>query len=181
MNSDAFIRGVAIQKINKKTGEITTIRIKGLWSHFPIPAYQVLSRAKEWQAQRVLTAFVSFLGNEGFAVFPSYITIAKTCGISQNGIKQALNTLEEYGFIKIFQWREGRKLRNKYYLQEACWDTSKMNKTALEYRPKQYRCLDCKNLMDGGGFGVGLKIKTHWGCGGQVIELMKSYGDVKQW
>lgn len=159
-----------MQKINKKTGEITTIRVKGLWSHFPIPAYQVLANAKEWQAQRVLLALTSHLGSDGFCVFPSYAVISKSCGISQNGIRKALVTLEEYGFIKIWQWKEGTKSRNKYYFQESCWDTSLMNSKALAHRPKKYHCLDCKVKMDRGGFGVGPLGKTHFGCGGQVIE-----------
>lgn len=159
-----------MRKINKKTGEISSWKVKGLWAPFPIPAYQVLAQAKEFQAQRVLVALVSFLGDEGPSVFPSYVKIAKTCGISQNGIRKALDTLERYGFIKTFQWKEGHKTRNKYYLQECCWDTSKMNRVALSYRTKQFICLDCKALLDGGGFGTGPLGKTHWGCGGPVIS-----------
>jgi hypothetical protein len=159
-----------MRKINKKTGEISSVRINGLWSHFPIPAYQVLAEAREFQAQRVLMALTSFLGDEGLAVFPSYVKIARTCGISQNGIRKALNTLEEYGFIKTFQWKEGHKTRNKYYFQESCWDTGKMNRQALSFRPKLYKCLDCAEYMDAGGFGTGPLGKTHFGCGGPVIS-----------
>jgi hypothetical protein len=160
-----------MRKINKKTGEIHPIKVKGLWSHFPIPAYQVLARQREWQAQKVLVCLVSFLGSDGFCVYPSYGTIARTCGIGENGIFKALGVLEENGFIKTFRFREGKKSRNKYFLQESCWDTSKMNATALANRTPRFKCLDCKDVFDGGGYGKGPAGKTHYGCGGPVIQL----------
>jgi hypothetical protein len=61
-----------MRTINKKTGELKNIKIKGLWSHFPIPAYQVLASQRQWSAQKLLTCFISFLGSDGFCVFPSY-------------------------------------------------------------------------------------------------------------
>ena len=160
-----------MQKINKKTGEIQQSKVRGLWSHFPIPAYQVLARQKEWQAQKVLVCLTSFLGNDGFCVFPSYRTIANTCGIGENGIRKALNVLEENGFIKVFKYWENSKARNKYYFQESCWDSGKMNAKALAYRTPRFKCLDCKQVFDGGGYGKGPAGKTHFGCGGPVIQL----------
>jgi hypothetical protein len=161
-----------LRTINKQTGEISTIKIRGLWSHFPIPAYKVLAKQKEWQAQRVLTCLVSFLGDSGFAVWPSYDAISARCGISRNGIRPALNVLQENGFIKITQWNEGRRERNKYYLQESCWDSSKMNKSASAYLTHTHKCIDCGKTLDGGGYGKDANArKVHWGCGGTVISL----------
>ena len=160
-----------MQKIDKKTGEIHTIRLKGLWAPLPIPAFQVLARQKEWQAQKVLVCLVSFIGNEGYCVFPSYITIARACGIGQNGIRKALDVLEENGFIKIHKFYEGKKARNKYYFQDCCWDSGKMNKKASQFLKRTHICLDCKKHIDGGGYGKGPAGKVHWGCGGPVIKI----------
>ena len=150
-----------MRTINKQTGEITTIKIKGLWSPFPIPAYKVLEKQKEWQAQRVLTCLVSFLGDSGFTVWPSYDAISARCGISRNGIRPALNVLLDNGFIKIGQWNEGKKERNKYYLQASC----------AHLKPT-HKCIDCGKALDGGGYGKDANArKVHWGCGGTVISL----------
>jgi hypothetical protein len=161
-----------LRTINKQTGEITTIKIKGLWSPFPIPAYKVLEKQKEWQAQRVLTCLVSFLGDSGFTVWPSYDAISARCGISRNGIRPALNVLSDNGFIKIGQWNEGKKERNKYYLQASCWESSKMNKFASAHLKPSHKCIDCGKALDGGGYGKDANArKVHWGCGGTVISL----------
>ena len=162
-----------METINKITGEIKTIRVKGLWSHFPIPAYQVLARQQEWKAQKLLTCFVSFLGSEGYCVFPSYTTISLRCGLGRNSIRKALTVLEDNGFVVTFYYKDGKKDRNRYYLQEACWDSGKMNKVATEFRTPTHKCLDCGALVDRGGFGIGPKKNTaHWGCGGPVVRLI---------
>jgi len=156
---------------NKKTGELKNIKIKGLWSHFPIPAYQVLAAQREWSAQKLLTCFVSFLGSDGFCVFPSYPIISKRCGLSPNTIRKALDVLEEYGFVKTFYFKDGKKDRNKYYLQMCCWDSGRMNKKALSARIPTHKCLDCGKLMDRGSYGTGPLGKIHYGCGGSVLGL----------
>ena len=160
-----------MRKINKSTGEIQSFRVKGLWSPFPIPAYQVLARQGEFTAQRLLLCLTSFLGDSENCVFPAYLTISKASGISKSSIRKALNVLEDNGFIKVFKYYEGKKARNKYYFHESCWDTSRMNSLALKFRTPTHICLDCKKLMDGGGYGVGKIGKTHWNCGGPVISL----------
>ena len=87
-------------------------------------------------------------------------------------ISEALDALEENGFIITYYFREGKKERNKYYLQESCWDSGKMNKVASQYRTPMFKCLDCGKLIDRGGYGEGLKAnKVHWGCGGPVVSL----------
>jgi hypothetical protein len=163
-----------MRTIDKSTGEIKIIKIRGLWSHFPIPAYQVLAAQREWSAQKLLTCLVSFLGKDDLCVYPSYKSISKRCGLSPNTIRKALDVLEDYGFIKVFQFREGKKDRNKYYFQECCWDSGKMNKKALAARVFTDKCLDCGKLMDRGGYGTGPMGKIHYGCGGSVLGLKAS-------
>ena len=161
-----------MEKIDVNTGEITTVKVQGLWSHFPIPAYQVLAAQKQWSAQKLLACFVSFLGRDDLSAYPSYITISRTCGLSPNTIRKALDVLEDNGFVKTFYYKNGKRDRNKYYLQDACWDTNKMNKMAAASRKPTSKCLDCGKLMDKGGYGLSPKLgKTHWGCGGPVVRL----------
>jgi Fe2+ or Zn2+ uptake regulation protein len=160
-----------MRTINKKTGEINTFKVKGLWSHFPIPAYQVLGRQKEFTAQRLLICLCSFLGDSGNCVYPSYLTISRVSGISKSSIRKALNVLEDNGFITTFKYWEGKKSRNKYYFNPSCWDTSKMNSIASKFRTPTHKCLDCKKLIDNGGFGEGKNGKVHWNCGGPVISI----------
>jgi hypothetical protein len=147
------------------------IKKGGLYSAFPIPAYQVLGKAKEYQAQKVLLCLVSHLGKGSNCVYPSYTTIARSCGMSRNSISAGLTVLFEYGFIKIFRFRDGKKDRNKYYIQNACWDSSLMNEKALKQRAPIAVCIDCGVLMDRGGFGISPLGKIHYGCGGSVIFL----------
>ena len=99
--------------INKTTGEINTIQPGGLYAPLPIPAYQVLARMKDHQAQRVLMSIVSHLGLNGKASFPSYTTIAREAGVGRNAIRGALDVLIQYGFIKIFGYRDGKKDRRQ--------------------------------------------------------------------
>ena len=163
-----------MRKINKKTGEIQEIQVKGLWSHFPIPAYQVLAQKKQWSAQKLLCCFVSYLGSDGFCVWPSYKSISKRCGLSPNTIRKALDVLEDCGFVKITYFRDGKKDRNKYFLQESCWDSGKMNRVALAARIQTDKCLDCGTVMDRGGYGNSPMGKIHFGCGGSVIGIETS-------
>ena len=71
------------------------IKRGGLYSPFPIPAYQVLGKAKQYQAQKVLLCLVSHLGKGSNCVYPSYTTIAKSCGMSRNSISAGLTVLFE--------------------------------------------------------------------------------------
>ena len=52
-------------KVNKVTGEMNSIQPGGLYAPLPIPAYQILARMKDHQAQRVLISIVSHLGLNG--------------------------------------------------------------------------------------------------------------------
>ena len=157
-----------MRNIDTKTGEIFTIKPGGMYAPLPIPAYQVLARLGDHQAQKVLMCLVSHLGSNGWGVFPSYSTIAYECGIGRNGIKGALDVLEEFGFIKIGKWREGKKDRNVYYIQEACYNSGLMNKFAARYRKSEGACRRCGATLDKGGFKEGHYGTIHVGCGGSV-------------
>lgn len=155
--------------INKKTGEINTIQPGGLYAPLPIPAYQVLARMKDHQAQRVLMSIVSHLGENARSSFPSYSTIARDAGIGRNAIRKSLDTLIEYGFIKVFTFREGKKDRNIYYVQEAAYNTGMMNRFAKQYRDVSAICRRCLSGIDRGGYGTDSPTgPIHFGCGGSV-------------
>ena len=168
------LRVFAMRKLNKETGELIPIKVEGLWSHLPIPAYKLLGNKKEWNAQRVLVCLVSYLGGlNGFYVWPTYPQIYERSGVTTKKIKEALRVLEDLGLIKVFANRTGttgRWSNNKYLIKMSCWDVSKMDKLALEWIPKTHKCLDCGELLSKGQFGdAGGAYKPHWSCGGQVI------------
>lgn len=142
----------------------------GLYSPLPIPAFQVLARSEERQAQKVLLALVLHMGYQSNCVYPSYNTIARSVGISRNSISAGLTVLYEYGFIKIAKFPQGKQWRSKYYLQPACWNTSYMNNKACQFTKKTAVCTECGELMDRGGYGIGRLNAVHWGCGGVVIR-----------
>ena len=91
--------------------------------------------------------------------------------MSRNSISAALTVLFEYGFIRIHKFRDGKKSRSKYYIQDACWNTSMMNEIARKQRVPIAVCIDCGVVMDRGGFGISPLGKIHYGCGGSVIFL----------
>jgi hypothetical protein len=158
--------------INKyDDGLAPQIKKGGLYSFQPIPAYQVLGKAREYQAQKLLLCLTSYLGKGSNCVYPSYTTISRSCGMSRNSISAALTVLFEYGFIRIHKFRDGKKSRSKYYIQDACWNSSLMNEMARKQRVPIAVCIDCGVLMDRGGFGISPLGKIHYGCGGSVIFL----------
>jgi hypothetical protein len=165
--------GFLMQKINKKTGEINSIQPGGLYAALPIPAYQVLARMGDHKAKDVLICIVSHLGLNGTCSYPSYTTIAAEAGMSRNTIRKSLDVLEEYGFIKTAYFREGKKDRNKYYIQRAAYDTGLMNKYAKRHRGVTAGCRRCGQFFDRGSYGVGPLGATHFGCGGSVKEFRK--------
>ena len=145
-----------------------------LYTPFPVPAYQVLGRAKQYNAQKVLLALVSYMGKSNNAVFPSYTTIAKAAGLGRNSISEGLKVLHEYGFIKSVKYPNGVQARIKYFIQFACWDSGRMNEVARPHRILIARCTACGEGMDRGGFDFSPLGKVHWGCGG-IVEYFNSY------
>jgi hypothetical protein len=142
-----------------------------LYTPFPVPAYQVLGRAKQFNAQKVLLALVSHMGKNDNVVFPSYTTIAKAAGLGRKSISSGLKVLHEYGFIKSFKFQHGVEARVKYYLQFACWDSGRMNHIAMPYRKTIAKCFACKKLLNRGEYAISPLGKVHWGCGGFVFLL----------
>ena len=158
--------------MNNKNGDFH-LPSGSLYSPFPIPAYQVLGRVKEYQAQKVLLALVSYMGKNNNVVYPSYSTIARAAGISRNSIRSGLDVLHDYGFIKSVKYPVGIQARSKYFIQLSCWDSSRMNAKASLSKRKIARCLACLKILDRGDFGISGDWKVHWGCGGQVRYLPK--------
>jgi len=157
-----------MRTIDKHTGEIFKIKQGGMYAPLPIPAYQVLIRLRDHQTARVLICLISHLGSNGWKVFPSYTTIAFEAGVSRNNIKKSLDLLAELGFIKISSWREGKKDRNCYFIQEAAYDSSLMNRYARTYRNSEGACRRCGASLDKGGFRKSGNGHKHLGCGGSV-------------
>jgi Helix-turn-helix domain len=150
------------------------LRSGNLYSPFPIPAYQVLGAAKEYNAQRVLVALVSHMGKNNRCVWPSYTRIMKVSGVrNRSTVSKALTTLVVYGFIKVSHYREGKKERSKYYLQGSCWNSSYMNYQARQYRRANAKCLACLVYLDRGEYAVSGDSRIHYGCGGFVMLVLE--------
>jgi hypothetical protein len=142
-----------------------------LYTPFPVPAYQVLGNAKQFNAQKVLMALVSHMGKNDNAVFPSYSTIMKEAGMGRNSVSQGLKVLREYEFIKSVKIPMGIQARNKYFIQFACWDSSRMNEIALPERTYVARFLACMKMLQRSDYAISPLGKVHWGCGGFVYPL----------
>lgn len=161
-----------METIDEKTGEVTAIRVPGLWSHFPIRAYQSLGYAGEYKAQRILMCLVSHLGSSGWHVYPSYNTITKLAGVHKNYIRGGLDVLEEFGFNK--GWRRGPSegFRNQYALDPYMYQEEHFNELAKSFLPKPFYCLDCSLPVLRGETGQKPSAtRIHYGCGGQVIQM----------
>jgi hypothetical protein len=143
-----------------------------LYSAFPIPAYQVLAKAKKYNAQRVLLCLVSHMGYNNRCVWPSYPTIMAESGVrNRSTLSKAITTLVEFGFIKTFHIREGKKERTKYFLQGSCWNGTYMNETARAYRPVKARCLACLLYLERGDYFFSGDDRVHYNCGGFVMAV----------
>jgi hypothetical protein len=162
--------------IQKRVSPLETQRSfpkKGLWAALPIPAFQVLARTENWVAQRVLLALVMHMGKDSNCVWPSYTSMQMDTGLGRTSISKGLTVLYEFDFIKIARFRDGKKSRSKYYLQDCCWDTRYMSEAAMRFRYKTAVCIECGELLDNGGYGMGRLGAVHWGCGGMVIKARR--------
>jgi DNA-binding transcriptional ArsR family regulator len=159
-------------KMNKKYQEGPLNIPKGsLWAAFPIPAFQVLSNAGEYQAQKVLTALLMHMGMNSNCIWPSYTQIARNVGMSRTSISKALTVLYNFGFIRIGRFAEGKHWRSRYYIQPGCYTSGSMNSLAKQFREKHYRCLACLKFVDRGDFGFSETKRVHFGCGGFVMPV----------
>lgn len=153
--------------------EVLTIGRGGLYSPLPIPAYKILVAAREHVAKDVLVCLVSHLGKSGNKSFPSISLIMREAGRGRTSVIAGIRTLEEFGFIKKFQFPIGdKKLRNIYYLQDACWNNDRMNRHALAFAPVVGRC-GCGAAVKLGEVGLGKDSYHHFGCG-DVVTLLST-------
>jgi hypothetical protein len=153
----------------------------GLYSPLPIPAYKLLIAAGEHVAKDVLLCLVSHMGKGNRKVFPSVKLIMREAGRGRASVIAAIRTLEEFGFVKKFQyWEPGKRRRSIYYLQEACWNNDRMSREAIAFAPIVGRC-KCGEAVRLGEIGVGMSAYHHYGCG-DVVELFstKSNSSTKQ-
>lgn len=145
----------------------------GLYSPFPIPAYRLLGAAGEHIAKDVLTCLVSHMGLGNRKVFPSISLIMKESQRARASVIAGIRTLVSFGFIRKYQfWEPGKKKRNIYYLQDACWNNDRMNRDALAFAPIVGRC-GCGAAVKLGEVGVGMLSYHHYGCG-DVVELFST-------
>lgn len=160
-------------RLDMQTGEILELRKGGLYSPLPIPAYKILAQAKEHIAKDVLICLVSHLGKGNRSVFPSYDTIARETGRSRNSIAEGIRTLQEFEFIKVFRWKEGKHKRNRYYLQDACWKARRMNDKSSPLLPLVGVCTQCKSPLSMNEVQEGSSGFHHLRCGGRVLGAKK--------
>lgn len=145
----------------------------GLYTPLPIPAYKLLIAAGEHVAKDVLICLVSHMGKGNRKVFPSVKLIMREAGRSKTAVIAAIRTLEEFGFIKKFQyWEPGKRRRSIYYLQEASWNNDRMNREAIAFAPIIGRC-HCGAAVRLGEIGVGMSSYHHYGCG-EVVDLLST-------
>ena len=102
------------KKENKMHNELDRIP-PGLWAPIPIPAIKFLANNGHRQASRVLYAIGLHKGSSKTAIFPSYETIAFYASVGENSIRECLNVLEKFGFIKVTKTRVGKKNQNNRY------------------------------------------------------------------
>jgi hypothetical protein len=87
----------------------------GLWAPIPIPAIKFLANNGHRPASRVLYAIVLHKGSSKTGIFPSYETIAFYASVGENSIRECLDVLEKFGFIKVTKTRAGKKNQNNRY------------------------------------------------------------------
>ncbi len=145
----------------------------GLYSAFPIPAYRLLGEAGEHIAKDVLLCLTSHLGKSQKKAFPSITLICKEAGRGRSSVIRGIRVLEDFGFIKKYQHRQsGKRKKNIYYLQDACWNNDRMNREALAFAPIIGRC-GCGQKVKLGEVGVGKTSFHHWGCG-DVVHIFST-------
>jgi len=92
-----------------------------LWTPTPIAAINRLIRIGNRPAARVLQAISNHLGPGLVAVFPSYPRLASYACVSENNLREHLNTLQRFGYLKIEKVREGKKTKNYYTILDKAW------------------------------------------------------------
>ena len=120
----------------------------GLWAPLPIPAIKYLARNGYRPASRVLYAIVLHKGSSKTAIFPSYETIALYAYISENSIRECLDVLEKFGFIKVTKTRAGKKEQNRYQILDKAYSLE-INPKAKVAKPQESMiCNSCWNDVE---------------------------------
>ena len=117
----------------------------GLWAPIPIPAIKFLVRNGHRPASRVLYAIVLHKGKAKSAIFPSHKTLILYAYVGKNHIRECLDILEKYEFIKITRSRQGKKNLNVYEILDKAYN--------LEINPKSdskkvYEMMICNSCWE---------------------------------
>lgn len=160
-------------KSSTDDGQPIEIVMGGLYSPFPVLAYQVLAAAKEHVAKDVLVCFTSHLGRgkSSNCVWPSITKICEESGHSRSAVVRGYRVLVEFGFIKIGKYKSRNGWANRYYFQESCYHSEAMNEIAIEYTKVFGACQACFKIVRDPEVGSGLDAFVHYGCGGNVRKL----------
>jgi hypothetical protein len=166
-------RNESMDEIKDFEDEQLQISHGGLYTPFPVPAYKILAAARKHVAKDVLVCLVSHLGKTKRKAYPSISLIMRESGRGRTAVIAGIRVLEDFGFVKKYQfWEPGKKLRNIYYLQDACWNNDRMNRDAMAFAPVVGRC-GCGSPVKLGEVGMGLSTYHHYGCG-DVVTLLST-------
>ena len=121
----------------------------GLWAPLPIPAIKFLAKNGHRPASRVLYAIVLHKGSSKTAIFPSYETIALYAYISENSIRESLDVLENFGFIKVTKARAGKKNQNnRYQILDKAYSLEINPKAKISKVQEPMICNSCWNDVE---------------------------------
>lgn len=121
----------------------------GLWAPLPIPAIKFLAKNGHRPASRVLYAIVLHKGSSKTAIFPSYETIALYAYISENSIRESLDVLENFGFIKVTKARVGKKNQNnRYQILDKAYSLEINPKATISKVQEPMICNSCWNDVE---------------------------------
>ena len=121
----------------------------GLWAPLPIPAIKYLAKNGHRPASRVLYAIVLHKGSSKTAIFPSYETIALYAYISENSIRECLDVLEKFGFIKVTKARAGKKNQNnRYQILDKAYSLEINPKAKISKVQEPMICNSCWNDVE---------------------------------
>lgn len=121
----------------------------GLWAPLPIPAIKFLANNGHRPASRVLYAIVLHKGKSKTGIFPSYETIAHYAYISENSIRECLDVLEMYGFIKTTKARAGKiNQNNRYQILDKAYSLEINPKAKITKVQEPMICNSCWNDVE---------------------------------
>jgi len=120
----------------------------GLWAPLPIPAIKYLVRIGHRPASRILYAIVLHKGKSKSAIFPSYETLRLYANVGENSIKECLDILEKFGFIKVTRTRLGKKNQNRYEILDKAYNLEINPKSKESKTLESMICNACWNYVE---------------------------------